>query len=222
MNMGIIFDWDGVIIRSNEIHQESWELIAKEEGLPLQPGFFQAVFGLKNENIILNMLRWTENLAAAKALSNRKEELFRLLLTRKKIDPLPGVKEFIDELHSAAVPFAVGSSTDRKNIEVALDHMGFENKFHTIVAAEDVGLGKPDPDVFLICAERLDLSPKSCIVIEDAPLGIEAARRAGMKVVAVTTTHEEDALQEADLIVDTLEVLTLTGLSDLLGIDPAA
>jgi beta-phosphoglucomutase len=100
--------------------------------------------------------------------------------------------------------------------------MPFNDCFQTIVTAEDVHHGKPDPEVFLICASRMGIEPKYCVVVEDAVAGVDAAHRGGMKVIAVPTTRHREVLQHADLVVDRLDEVTLTDLMYLLGIDPAA
>ena len=221
-DFGVIFDWDGVIIDSMAHHRESWARIAREEDLVLKEGFFEDAFGRKNEYIIPHMLEWSSDPAEIKRLSNKKEEHFRKVMLEQGVKPVAGVVEFIEELHSASVPCAVGSSTDRINIETALKQLPFKNRFKTIVTAEDVHHGKPDPEVFLICASRLGIEPKYCVVIEDAAAGVDAAHGGGMKAIAVPTTRSKKALQHADLVVDRLDEVSLADLMCLLTIDPAA
>lgn len=221
-DFGVIFDWDGVIIDSMEHHRESWARTAREGNLALKEGFFEDAFGRKNEYIIPQMLGWSSNPEEIKGLSNKKEEHFRTIMLEKGVKPVAGVVNFINELCSAHIPCAVGSSTDRINIETALGQLPFKDFFKTIVTAEDVHHGKPDPEVFLICASRLGIEPRYCVVIEDAVAGVEAAHRGGMKAIAVPTTRSKKALQHADLVVDRLDELSLADLTSLLKIDPAA
>src|SRR5271166_5933683 len=186
---GAVFDWDGVIIDSSRQHEESWDRLAAEIGKPLPEGHFKAGFGRKNEFIIPNILKWTDDPAKVRELSLRKEALYREIIVERGLEPLPGVRTWLDRLAAAAVPCAVGSSTHRKNIEVSLDVLGLHGFFSEIVSSEDVSHGKPDPEVFLKAAGKIGMPPGKCVVFEDAHVGIEAAHRAGMKVIAVATTN---------------------------------
>ena len=215
MIFGAIFDWDGVIIDSSSYHEESWELLAKQENKALPPGYFKKAFGKKNENIIPDVLKWTQKKKEIQRLSDLKEKLYRQIMSDRGISPLPGVKPFLKMLQKNKTPCAVGSSTPSLNITTALGLLGLENCFSTIIAAEDVSKGKPDPQVFLLAAKKLHLSPEQCIVFEDAFVGIQAAKAGGMKVVAVTTTHPGFELTEADLVVDRLDELSVAQLEEL-------
>jgi beta-phosphoglucomutase family hydrolase len=204
---GAIFDWDGVIIDSSRQHEESWERLAREIGKQLPEGHFKAGFGRKNEFIIPNILKWDEDPAEVRRLSLRKEELYREIVLEKGLEPLPGVRMWLDRLAAAGTPCAIGSSTHRKNIEVSLDVLGLRGFFREIVSAEDVSHGKPDPEVFLKAAGKLGIGPERCVVFEDAHVGIEAAHRAGMRVIAVATTNRIEELGEADRAVGRLDEL---------------
>ena len=202
-----LFDWDGVIIDSSSHHEESWERLAREITRPLPPGHFKAGFGRKNEFIIPEILGWTSDPAEIRRLSLRKEELYRSVVAERGLAPLPGVRTWLERLQAAGVPCAIGSSTHRANIELSLGLIGLAEFFRAIIAAEDVRQGKPDPDVFLAGAARLGCAPERCVVFEDAHVGIAAARAAGMKVVAVATTHPVAELTAADLAVSRLDEL---------------
>jgi beta-phosphoglucomutase family hydrolase len=210
---GAIFDWDGVIIDSSRQHEESWDRLAAEIGKPLPPGHFKAGFGRKNEFIIPQILHWEDDPAEVRRLSLRKEELYRQIVLEKGLEPLPGVRTWLERLAAAAIPCAVGSSTHRKNIEVSLDVLGLRPFFRDIVSAEDVSHGKPDPEVFLVAAGKIAMPPDRCVVFEDAHVGIEAAHRAGMRVVAVATTNPLSDLGNADLAVTQLDEIEVAQLS---------
>ncbi|MFM8232052.1 MAG: HAD family hydrolase, partial [Chthoniobacterales bacterium] len=107
----------------------------------------------------------------------------------QRIEPLPGVRALLAALRAKNMPCAIASSTERANLDLPLDLMGLREFFSVIVSGEEVVHGKPDPAVFLLAAERLGLPPADCVVIEDALVGIEAAKRAGMPVLAVATTN---------------------------------
>jgi beta-phosphoglucomutase family hydrolase len=198
--IGFIFDWDGVIIDSHAAHEESWNALFVELGRPLPDGFFKKTFGMRNQQIIPEWFDFVkaDDLAEIKRLGDRKEALYRDILQRDGITPLPGVLPLLRELRARNIPRSVGSSTPRLNIEFVMKNAGLEGLFDAIVSAEDVKLGKPDPQVFLMAAEKIGVQPRHCIVFEDAHVGIQAGKRAGMKVVAVATTHPIESLHQAD------------------------
>lgn len=215
MDFGAIFDWDGVIIDSSFAHRESWERLAAQERRRLPAGYFEQGFGLRNETIIPTILRWTDDAQEIAEIAERKETLYREIICERGIEPLPGVREFLGMLRAHEIPCAIGSSTPRLNIACALTMIKVAEFFSVIVAAEDVSRGKPDPQVFLLAARRLNLSPERCVVFEDALVGIDAARAGNMKVVAVATTTCASNLSHADLVVDRLDELAVVRIAGL-------
>lgn len=216
-DLGILFDWDGVIIDSSRQHEESWERLAVEEGRILPPEHFVQGFGKKNEWIIPNLLRWTVSPAEIRRLSLRKEALYREIVVERGLQALPGVHTFLERLRTAGVPCCVGSSTHRENILTILGVLGFEGLFGGMVTSEDVSHGKPDPEVFLKAAAKTGKAPQNCIVFEDAFAGIEAGKAGGMKVVGVATTHPADVLAgKVDRVVHRLDELEISDLVALI------
>ena len=213
-----IFDWDGVIIDSSRQHELSWERLAEHENLALPAGHFQRSFGMKNERIIPQLLHWTTDPAEIKRLSWQKEEFYRQIVRETGIRALPGVKEFLERLDAAGIPRIIGSSTPRENIELVVELIGLQKYFQQIIAAADVTHGKPDPEVFLLCAQRLGFPAQRCVVFEDAHVGIEAAHAAKMKVIGVATTHPTESIRAADRVVQQLDELTPADCAKLLGI----
>jgi HAD superfamily hydrolase (TIGR01509 family) len=216
MKWGAIFDWDGVIIDSSAHHEESWERLAAETGYALPLGHFKRGFGMKNEKIIPDLLGWSLDPGEIRRLSLRKEELYREIVKEWGITPLPGVITWLDRLRDRGIPCAIGSSTHRLNIDTGLAILGFVERFATVITAEDVRTGKPDPEVLLTAALRMGLPPDQCVVFEDALVGIEAAHRGGMQVVAVATTNPIDLLKQADIAVHRLDELTVDQLASRL------
>lgn len=212
---GAIFDWDGVVIDSARLHEESWHRLAAELGTTIAPKSFLRGFGMKSARIIEEIHRWATEPEEIARLTNRKEALYREIVGEAEIAPLPGVVEWLHRLHEASVPCAVASSTQRANIDAVLARIGLQEAFREIVSAEDVVHGKPHPEVFEKAADRLGLTSGRCVVFEDAHVGIEAAHAAGMKVVAVTTTHPAGELAAADLIVRRLDELTIAQVASL-------
>lgn len=162
---------------------------------------------MKNDAIIRDFLRWSDDDAAIHAISLRKEALYREILAEKGIQALPGVRELLELLHAQGIPTAIGSSTHRLNITLTLQALGLSDRFTAICSAEDVTKGKPDPQVFLLAAEALHMPPEKCLVLEDAQVGIDAALAAGMKAVGVATTHPAEHLQKTHLTVHRLTEL---------------
>lgn len=217
-SLAVIFDWDGVIIDSEDFHHRTWKLLSEEEGLILPPGAFELSFGMRNEQIIPNIFKWAqaEDTSRIQMLADRKEALYRKLVRQEGIEPLPGVRELLDALEAAGIPAAVGSSTPRANIDAVMEVIGVTAKFQAIVAAADVRQGKPHPEVFLTAAKRLGRPPECCVVIEDAHVGIEAARAGGFPVLAVATTHPIESLSAADECHAGLTTVTVESLRALI------
>lgn len=180
-------------------------MLAGEIGKPLPADHFKRGFGMKNQLIIPHILEWTEDLDEVHAYSLRKEELYREIIAEEGIQPLPGVVALLQVLSDHDVPCVVGSSTHRENIEAIFDAMDLRGYFRAVVTAEDVSLGKPDPEVFLKSAETIGVVPENCVVFEDALVGIQAGLASGAKVIAVATTHDISELGHASAAVDSLE-----------------
>jgi beta-phosphoglucomutase family hydrolase len=204
-----VFDWDGVILDSSRHHEESWERLAKETGKPLPAGHFRKGFGRRNLEIMRDMLGWSQDAGEIERWSRRKEELYREVVEERGIEPLPGVRIWLERLAGAGIPCGIGSSTEEKNVLLGLRKLGIADFFRTAVTAEHVQRGKPAPDVFLEVSRRLRVEPARCVVFEDAPAGVEAGRAAGMKVVGVTTTHSGGHLEGVFREVARLDELTL-------------
>jgi HAD superfamily hydrolase (TIGR01509 family) len=182
-------------------------MLAADLAKDLPADHFIRGFGMKNEVIIPNLLGWTSDLEEIRRLSLRKEALYREIIQAQGVTALPGVEPWLKALAEAEIPCVIGSSTHRKNIEVSLDKLGFHGYFREMVTAEDVSHGKPHPEVFLKAAQKIGVSPERCVVFEDAHVGIQAARAAGMKVVAVATTNRAEELTAADRVVHRLDEL---------------
>lgn len=205
----VLFDWDGVVVDSSRMHEKSWELLAVALGLPLPEGHFRRGFGMKNERVIPEVLGWAraDEPETIRHIAERKEACYRDIALAEGLGPMPGVREMLQRLHDAGVPCAIASSTPRINIDFILERMGLHIFFRAVTTGDQVTHGKPAPDIFLHAARQLGGRP--ALVFEDALVGIEAARRAGMRVVAVTTTHPAHELTAADKVVNRLDELSL-------------
>lgn len=216
---GFLFDWDGVVVDSSAQHEESWERLAKQESLSLFEGHFKLGFGKRNQLIIPEILKWTDDPQEIERLGDQKEIHYRQIIRETGIEPLPGVRAFVESLGRRGLPYAVGSSTPRENIEAVMAGAGMEGLFETIVAAGDVRKGKPDPEVFLKAAEGIRVPPERCVVFEDSISGVEAGLAGGMSVVGLTTTNDRERMRQAGafLVKDSFEEISLDEILVYLG-----
>jgi beta-phosphoglucomutase len=216
---GAIWDVDGTLVDTAELHFRAWQEVCREIGQPFSRADFAATFGRRNPDIVAQLFGNRYGEAETAAIGERKEELYRAE-ARKGVQPLPGVKALLEDLRQAGFRQAVASSAPRANLELILPLLGVKHFFEVVVAMEDTQRGKPDPQVFLLAAQRLDIPPPRCMVFEDAVAGVEAARNGGMKCIAVRFVghHPEEALRKAgaDLVVPTLEQVTAAAVRGLL------
>ena len=208
-----LWDVDGTLIDSREYHWLSWRGALAAEGFDVTPEQFADSFGRRNDEILRGYFPSYPPEEITR-VGEAKEVAYRRLVRERGIDLLPGVRRWLDRLREEGWRQAVASSAPRANLEVIVGALGLEGYFGAVAAAEDVTEGKPDPQVFLVAAAKLGVEPAACVVVEDAPAGTEAARRAGMRCVGVLSSHGE---LRADVVVRTLEELPATAFDDLLG-----
>ena len=206
-NYGVIFDVDGVIVASGPPHRESWRRLAAEVHVPMSDEFFARTFGQTNKDILEALFGRALPDEEWRRLGDRKEALYREII-RHNVPAMSGAVELVEALHGDGARLAVGSSGPPENIELCLREMGIRRLFDVVVTGNDVTRGKPDPQVFLLASERLGLAPERCVVVEDAVIGVEAAKRAGMRAVALTSSHPRESFGHADLVVDSLAELS--------------
>lgn len=196
--LAAIFDLDGVLVLSARLHERSWRRLAENHGYPPPPVPNIGSLGVKTEAVISEMLGWTSDPREVRRLTVEKEMIFREMIRESGIESVPGAVEFVRALHGRKIPLGVGSSAPRENIEVCLAALELREAFSVVVSGSEVARGKPAPDIFLTVAERLGAEPSRCVVFEDAPAGVAAARAAGMRVVGLLTAHPPSALVAAD------------------------
>jgi len=211
----VIWDLDGVIADTAPFHFLAWQRVAQDRGTTFTETDFKQTFGKRNPEIIAEKFGRDFSPQEIDSLARKKEELFRRI-AKQSIRPFPGVLNLLLSLKAASWRTALVSSTPGENIRLITGSLGIAGFFDTMVADKDVMRGKPDPEGFLLAAERLGVSPASCVVIEDAVAGVRAAGDAGMKCIAVTNTHPAEKLAEADKIVDSLETVTVNTFEFLL------
>jgi len=202
---GVLWDMDGVLVDTGEFYFQAWSQILSEYDIPFTKELFQNTFGMNNAGILSSLLGYTPAPDFLAEIGDRKERRFRQAV-RGRAQPLPGVRFWLGRLQAAGWPQAIASSAPQANIDALVDELGLRSYFAALVSGADLP-GKPEPTLFLKVASRIDVMPRRCVVVEDAVAGVEAARRAGMKCVAVTTTNPASALEGADVIVERLDDL---------------
>lgn len=214
-----IWDVDGTLVDTAELHFQAWQEVCRELGRDFTRDDFAATFGQRNPEIIRKLFGERFDPKEIAALGDRKEILYRSAAS-KGVDLLPGARKLIEDLHRAGFVQAIGSSAPRANLDLILRMTGIARFFAAEVSGEETQRGKPDPQVFLLAAERIGVAASHCVVFEDAVAGVQAARAGGMKCVAVRFAghHSEASLRQAgaDVVVDTLEQVSAASIADLI------
>ena len=201
----VLWDLDGTLIDSGDYHWRAWRDTMRAEGYELTYQEFLDSFGQKNDRILATWLGTDTPADRVQRVGDAKEALYRELARAEGVKALPGSLEWVRRLHDERWRQAIASSAPRANVDVMLQLAGIERFIDAVVSAEDVTAGKPDPQVFLIAADRLHVPADRCIVVEDAAAGIEAAKSAGMKSIGVSSSS---ALPAADIFIRSLADLS--------------
>ena len=216
-DLGVIFDMDGVLVDSYRAHFRSWNKMAHSVGLNMTEEQFAATFGRTTQDIIRHL--WGEKFPPETDLSvwdDRKEAAYREIL-REGFPAMDGAAELLAALHEAGFRLAIGSSGPPENVALVAELLPGAEHVAATVTGREVARGKPDPEVFLKAAAKLGVPPPNCAVVEDAPAGVEAARRAGMTAVGLTGTAGREVLAErAHLVVDSLRELSPQRIAELI------
>ena len=197
MSNAAIFDMDGVLIDSGAHHRHAWRMLLDELGAePADPEHWRLTIGRPSEEAIPLLLGRRVSGAEARRLARRKRDFYQAR-AQTGLEPVLGVPEFLASLARLGVSRAVGTSASRWDAERLLDDLGLLRYFDVVVTSDDVMLGKPDPEVWTQAARRLRVAPTACVVFEDALVGVQAARTAGMRAIGVTTAHTDAELVAA-------------------------
>ena len=215
-----IFDLDGTLVDSYDAHFEAWRLISARHGVAVTVDDYYAHFGRRNEDLLRECWR-----RAGKgdlthdeimALDHEKEASYREIVAAR-FPIMEGARELVASLRAAGFHTAVGSSGPPLNVQRAIDGLELVGAFDAVVTGRDVKRSKPDPECFLLAASKVGVEPARCVVFEDAPAGITAAKAAGMKCIAITSKgHTPERQRDADLIVPTVRDVTVAAVRALL------
>jgi beta-phosphoglucomutase family hydrolase len=213
-SIAVLWDMDGVLVDSAELHYQTWKQTLAGYDIPFSRQLFNEFFGMNNEQTLTRVLGRPPEPSFLQESSDHKEDKFRKSI-HGQIELYPGVRKLLQDLQRAGVRQAVASSAPQENIDALVNEFNMASFFQAIVSGHKLD-SKPDPVTFLLAAERLGMKPECCVVIEDALHGIEAARRAGMKCIAVATTNPFDLLSPADLVVKCINELSAARILDLI------
>jgi len=217
MQRGVIFDMDGVLVDSGPAHAASWRVLAQKHGIEMSDELFRRSFGQTSRDIIRSL--WSDDTGEEdiRRLDEEKEAIYRELITGQ-VPLTAGAPETLNALRQAGLVLAIATSGPRENVELVLSETALGPLFAAIVTGFDIEKGKPAPDCFLLAAQRAGLQPENCVVVEDAPVGIEAALAAGMKAIGFAGTHPAERLTQsgAGVVVEHLASITPELVAQLL------
>ena len=211
----VIWDMDGIIADTSQYHHKGWQIVFRKRGINYTEADFRRNTGKRSDTIIREVLGEKIPQNEITEIIQEKDATFRQLMGGN-IKLFPGVLKLITSLKEHDFKIAIASSAPMENIRLITQSLKIDNYFDAIISGWEVTKGKPHPQTFLLAAEKLGVETEDCIVIEDAISGVTASKRAGMRCIAVTNTTSREELREADLIIDTLEEITVDDLTGLL------
>ena len=213
-HFGVIWDLDGVLVDTAEFHFQSWVRTLAPYEIPFNRDSFRKTFGMNNTGVLTTLLGRPPEPQLLSEIDEEKERLFRELI-HGHVQPLPGVRTWLECFEQASIPQAIASSAPKANIDALVHELSLHRYFLAVVTGASMP-GKPDPAVFLEAARQIEVPVERNLVIEDSVAGVEAARRAGMKCVAVLTSNPREALKNAQVVVGDLEELTWDSVKKLM------
>lgn len=197
-----MFDYDGVLVNSEPIHRMAWEQICLPRGLHVSEADYAWSVGRRDIAFAERLVTKFGLRESPETVRNEKRAAY-LMMLKTKIEAFAGIPELLQRLGSNR-PLGLVTSSMLSEVEIGLATLGLQSYFTTLVTSEDVRQHKPHPEPYLLCAQRMGVDPTGCLVFEDSPSGIRAAKAAGMSVIAITTTFQRAELAEADAIIDSV------------------
>jgi beta-phosphoglucomutase family hydrolase len=207
----ILWDMDGVIADSYPFHFAAWQETFAKRGIKFTKEDFTKLFGTRNDFIARSVIGREQPQKDVKIVVQEKEENFRRKATGS-IKPFPGAVRLLNSLKKGNFKLGLASSAPKENIDLVFREFNLTGIFDCIVFGQEVSESKPSPQIYLLAAKKLKVAPKDCVVIEDSPMGVKAAKTAGMKCLAIANTHSRQEFEEADRIADSLENVDLITL----------
>jgi HAD superfamily hydrolase (TIGR01509 family) len=214
----VIFDMDGVIVNSEPYSMQALIDILRQYGVEPTEDDLRRSYGRRvRDDFVDYFAKYGVTADVNTAIAHKHARYYHLAAGHLR--PFPGVMSLLKRVRDHGYRLALASSGDRVKVAFGMQALELNGIFETVVTGDDVSHSKPDPEIYLTVAQRLGVPPAACIAIEDAPAGVEAAKHAGMRCIAVTNSVARGQLQKADLIVDSLAdnlspVLPLSGSRD--------
>lgn len=209
----VIWDLDGTILDSRKQHYESSRLVLENHGFQLSEDFLKTFYGQTAKHIFSEILGGAVSIDQFGQIINERDIAYRELISRDA-EFLPGVEQWLNIFYQMGVPQVIASSTAYENIVTIVQVLKVEKYFNKFFSGEHLP-SKPDPEVFLMALREFAFCADECLVIEDSPHGIQAAKSTGFKCIAASITFPPDQLSQADLVLETLEQLRLSDISEL-------
>lgn len=207
----IIFDMDGTLADSTRADYLAWKRLFAEFELPLSYEDYIPLLGIKSAVVAAKYLPLGNEERIKEALA-RKLVYFREIMEEEGVPAIPHANTFLESVRREPVKIALATSSREAKMRMVMDRLGFLPFFDAIVTGEEVANSKPHPDVFLLAARKLNVDPRKCLVFEDAVLGVQAAKNAGMTCIALEADHTRGMLGQADRVIPTFEGLSLEAL----------
>ncbi len=207
----IIFDMDGTLLESTEADYLAWQRIFERYNQHLDYEKYVTMLGIRSMNVITDFLGF-KRAEDVRRILIEKFDCFVEVVNEKPVVSVPFAGEFLKAVANSNLKVALATSSRKEKMNLLLTNLSFIHYFDAIVTGEEVHKGKPEPDIFLLAAERLGIDPIDCVVVEDGPIGVTAAKKAGMKCIAITATTPADRLHEADLVIESYEGVELSEL----------
>jgi beta-phosphoglucomutase len=196
-----LFDIDGTLMDNNEYHKMAWMQYLEGQGREMSDEEFKKnVSGRTNLDAVQRIYGKEMSDEEASKYYLAKEEIYRKLY-RPYISPIHGLLEFLKDLHDRGIVMAIATSGIQVNIDFMFQHIPIKQYFKEVIQSKDITKGKPDPEIFTKAAQAVGFPPEDCVVFEDSLAGVKAAKKAGIKVVALTTSEEKKDLKKADLVI---------------------
>jgi len=190
---GCIFDFDGTIIVSEDVHMRAWGDLSKALSVSLPEGFLELSVGMSDLQLVKILSEHWRGLISAEEILTRKRAYY-MARCPKECVPVDGVVDVILSLHSRRVPIAIATSSSRDEVMPVLSRLGIKDVFNGICTVEDVTHPKPDPEIYVCAARKIGLQPQECLAFEDSVAGAKSARAAGCQLITVLTIYEEERL----------------------------
>ena len=215
MNIGLIFDMDGVIIDNHKFHFKSWQILCKHYGKPLdEEKYKENLNGRTLDQVVKYIFDEPMPDQRVREIGEEKEALYRKLY-QPFIKPVSGLLKLLGEAQKRSIPMVIGTSSPKENVFYTMNGTGIRHYFKGVLDDRAVTQGKPDPEIYMKCARKIGIPNQKCVVFEDAPTGIKAGKAAGSKVVGLATSYTREEL-DAELIIDNFNDITLEQIIALL------